>query len=151
MEEYMISHRDADPREYPNEVATIDVIANGNFFPKDILEHAASYFPDFKVPSGRAVVSLLRLVQGAPDTVVTVYRGAPSKGILNTGDWVSLSKEYAAQYAEKGPYAEVAKDGTKPKLYSYRVKAKELSFSGDSLYECCYWGKKIGGNSDGRD
>lgn len=138
--DYRISHRPGDPITYPEEVATVDKILSGDYFPKDILDNARAYFPDYqKDPETLAIIRLLKEAQNKPQTPITVYRGAPSGGVLNTGDWVSLSEKYARQYAYDGIYA----DSDNSKVYSYKVKACELSFDGDSIYEFGYWGKTI--------
>ena len=137
-EEYWIIHRPGNPLEYPDEVPTIDKILSGNYFPGDILDQASCYFSDYRNDmETRNMISVLKSAQNDPDYEVTIYRGAPF-GELNTGDWVTLSKEYAQQYAANGPYS-----GSKSSsVHSYRVKAGELSFDGDSIYEFGYWGSR---------
>ncbi len=138
--DYRIAHRPGDPLSYPEEVATVDRILSGNFFPKDLLDHASAYFPDYEDdPETRALLKVLKQAQNHPEMTITIYRGAPSGGVLNTGDWVSLSERYAEKYAFGGAYA----DDENSRVYSYEVKAKELSFDGDSLYEFGYWGAPL--------
>ena len=97
------------------------------------------YFPDYGNYGDEDLISsTLKKAQSNPDMEVTIYRGAPSGGTLNTGDWVTLSKKYAEDYAGSGIYS----DNSGSKVYSYKVKAKDLSFDGDSFYEFGYWGKK---------
>ncbi len=135
LSEYAFSHRPSNPIEYPDEVATADQITSGKFFPEDILSHAGNYFRDFD----RTIVEKLLNVQNCPSALLRIYRGAPSNGVLNTGDWVSLSKKYAEQYAGDG----CCSGDKNAKVYSYQVKAKDLSFDGDSFYEFGYWGEKL--------
>lgn len=137
--DYRISHRPGNPLEYPDEVATVDKITSGNFFPKDILEHPDWYLPDFGdfgISEAKQLLALLKKAQKNPDMEVTVYRGAPSND-LNQGDWVTLSKEYAKEYAVGGRHF----DNPNARVSSFKVKIKELSFDGDSFYEFGYWGK----------
>lgn len=135
---YRLQHRPGNPIENPDEVATIDKIANGNYFPKDILDNARDYFPDYDNFKGTAqTIAILKAAQKNPEMEVTIYRGAPSGGALHQGDWVTLNKAYAEDYAKGGNYS----DNDNSKVYSYKVKAKELSFDGDSIYEFGYWGK----------
>ena len=134
--EYWLSHRPTDAREYPEFRA--DRILSGGAFPADILARGYCYFPDFHldaIPITRLLVSL----QNDPDKPVRIYRGAPSDGALNTGDWVTLSRRYAEMYAGDGVYS----DNPDSKVYEYVVKASDLSFDGDSIYEFGYWGPKI--------
>ncbi len=138
--DYRIAHRPGDPLTYPEEVATVDKILSGDYFPKDILDHAKAYFTDFvDDPETKTMLALLKAAQNHPEMLLTIYRGAPSGGVLNTGDWVSLSESYAAKYAFGGAYA----DDENSRVYSYEVKAKDLSFDGDSLYEFGYWGEPL--------
>ena len=67
---------------------------------------------------------------------VTVYRGSPAPE-LNSGDWVTLSESYAMRYS--GKFSE----NPASKLYSYKVKASELSFDGSSLLENGYFGNNL--------
>ena len=97
------------------------------------------YLSDSNRHNMHDVVATLRAMQGNPDMPVRVYRGAPSNGQLNTGDWVTLSLSYANQYAGKGMYS----DNKNSRVYSYIVKAGELSFDGDSIFEFGYWGETI--------
>lgn len=137
--DYRLQHRPGNPIENPDEVATVDKITNGNYFPKDILIHARDYFPDYgNFKDTEKLISILKQAQNNPDMEVTIYRGAPSGGVLNQGDWVSLSKSYAEDYAQGGNYS----DNPNSKVYSYKVKVKELSFDGDSIYEFGYWGPR---------
>lgn len=137
---YACPHRPGNPLEYPDEVATIDKILCGDFFPKDLLQRPREYFPDYgNYPGTEETLSLLRKAQGNPEMTLTIYRGAPSEGHLNQGDWVTLNKRYAEQFAGNGAHS----DNPNSKVYSYTVKAKELSFDGDSFYEFGYWGKSL--------
>ena len=139
IEEYGLTHRPGNLLEYSDEVASGDKIANGDYFPKDILTHPRDYFPDYGNFKGtEKLLALYKKMQGNPEMEVTIYRGSPSGGVLNTGDWVTLSEEYAKDYAAGGNYA----DNPNSKVHSYKAKAKELSFDGDSFYEMGYWGKK---------
>ena len=139
-ESYMTPHRPGNPIEYPDEVATVDKILSGDFFPKDIIQRAQEYFPDYgDYPGKDEIKMLLAKAQGNPEMELTIYRGAPSGGQLNRGDWVTLSRAYAEEYAADGAHA----DNQNSKVYEYTAKAKELSFDGDSFYELGYWGDPI--------
>lgn len=138
IDEYGLQHRPGNPLEYPDEVATADKLTSGEFFPKDFLRHPDWYL-SMDDPGAWETVNTLRRVQGRPDAEVTIYRGAPSGGTLNQGDWVTLSRTYAMQYAGNSAYS----DNTESKVYSYKVRAGDLSFDGDDISEFGYWGKKL--------
>lgn len=141
-EDYMISHQPTSPIEYPDEVATADKITDEQFFPSDILDRPEKYFRDYyDYSDSRETVSKLKAIQGNPDALITIYRGAPSGGVLHTGNWVTPSYEYAKGYAGDG-----MNSGSKDaQVYCYKVKAKDLSFDGDSIFEFGYWGPVLKG------
>lgn len=136
-ETYWTQHRPGNPIKYPDEVATADRIASGDFFPSDFLDHP-EYYLTMGDPGAMETVRVLRSIQGKPDAEVTIYRGSP-RGELNTGDWVTLSRTYAEGYAGDSFWA--SRSG-KAKVYSYKAKASELSFDGDDISEFGYWGKR---------
>ena len=142
VEEYGIKHRPTDPRKYPDEVATADKILDKELalYPSDFLDHPERYTDELREYSdARKCIETLRKVQGHPDAMVTIYRGAPSGGKLNTGDWVTLSKEYAKSYADGGGYS----DNKESRVYEYKVRAGDLSFPGDSYLEMGYFGEHL--------
>ena len=136
---YWLQHRPGNPLEYPDEVATADKISSGGLFPNDFLIHP-EYYLTMGDEGARQTVNILRAIQGKPDAEVTIYRGAPSSQ-LNTGDWVTLSKSYADQYAGEGGYS----DNANSKVYAFKVRAGDLSFDGDDISEFGYWGKPLKG------
>ena len=139
--EYGLAHRPGNPLEYPDEVATVDKILDGGLFPSDLLNHPNQYFADYGDYGEEAqLINTLRRAQNNPDMMVTIYRGAPSGGDLNQGDWVTLSRKYAMAYADGGAYS----DNPNSRVYAYKVRVGDLSFDGDSIYEYGYWGKKLG-------
>lgn len=134
---YWISHRPGNPLKRPDEVATADNIVGSGIFPSDFLDH-----PEWYLTMGdrgsKETVGILRKIQGHPEALVTVYRGSP-RGELNQGDWVTLSRSYAEEYAGDSFYADRSGNA---KVFSYEVKAGELSFDGDDISEFGYWGRK---------
>lgn len=131
---YRLQHQPGNPLKYPDEVPTVDKITTHGSMPPDVLDHPDWYADGYDPATAKSVAALKRL-QGNPDKRVWVYRGAPV-GELNTGDWVTLDKSYAKQYAGTGAYS----DNKRSKVYAYRVKASELSWDGDSFMEFGYWG-----------
>lgn len=121
-DEYAMSHR-PDP-----EGATLDDISQkGEFVPEDIYDNP-QWYGDVNDAATRESVDIIRKVRNNPEAEVTVYRAAP-KNELNHGDWISLSKKYAQ--------GESAVEGTK--VHSFKVKAKELRWPGDSFNEFGYF------------
>lgn len=105
--------------------------------PSDYLSNPAMY-QDMSQKSTWEAVMALRRIQGRPNAYVTVYRGAPSSE-LNTGDWVSLSRTYAEEYAKGGPCC----DNENSRVHKFRVKAKDLTFECNDMRELGYVGPKI--------
>lgn len=133
---YRLQHHPGNPLEYPDEVATADRITTGEVLPSDFLDHPEWYLT-MDDDGAWETVRILRSIQGDPNATVTIYRGAP-KGELNTGDWVTLSRSYAENYAGDGAYS----DNPSSKVYSFKAKASELSFDGDDISEFGYWGAR---------
>ena len=137
---YWLQHRPGDPRGEDAYVPSIDRILASDVFPDDFLQHPEYYLPDTRSADGRETIRILKSVQGNPDAKVTVYRGTPGNS-LNTGDWVTLSRGYAEIYAGDGAYS----DNPNSKVISFEVRAGDLSFDGDSLFEFGYWGVRLHG------
>lgn len=78
----------------------------------------------------KAVVKMLSQLRGKPDAEITVYRGLPAdaQGAINPGDWVTLSKQVAADYG--------------PKVVEMRVPASHITSWADSLLEFGYYPPK---------
>jgi hypothetical protein len=72
------------------------------------------------------VLRMLKAVRGKPDAMVTVYRGVP-QGVteITPGDWVTLSKEVAADYEDN--------------VISLQVPAAHVTSWSDSLLEFGYY------------
>lgn len=108
-------------------------LLEGNMLPRDVYTH-----PDFSIASGairrgekaaNESWSALQKIKGKPDAEITIYR-AGKKNQLNTGDWVTFSKKYAADSVEGAE-----------KVYSFKVKAKDVLFAGDDINEFGYYPK----------
>lgn len=139
---YFYYHRPPDPdmASDPDEPATFAYAVGGDpngIFPADMLEHPEYYMESYSRRDVKETVAALRRIQGNPDAVVTVYRGAPGD-YVNTGDWVSLSRTYAEQYAGDSFYS----GGPDSRVLEIQAKASELTWSGDSWFEFGYFGKR---------
>lgn len=99
-------------------------------FGEDVYGKNAQQFFGQGDPREKGVLKTLAAVRGKPDAPVTIYRGVPSdaKGI-NPGDWVTLSKEVAADYASQHPGGRVVE---------MNVPASHVTSWADSLLEQGY-------------
>jgi len=97
-------------------------------FPSDFYKNP-QYYEDVSDPFVKESINVLKRVKDDPNAIVTIYRASPNKELRN-GDWVTLSKDYA-----KG---ESLQEGVK--VHSFKVKAKDVEFAGDSVNEFGYWG-----------
>ncbi len=122
-----------------------NVTLNGTY-PKDFYSGQGFqyYAPGNEGGMDRATFNKITSLKDKPDEMVKIYRavpwegrpgytlnsGGPSGGVINPGDWVSISRDYAKDHGESalnGNYALVTK----------KVPAKELFTAGDSFHE---WG-----------
>lgn len=74
-----------------------------------------------------------------PEAEVTIYRAVP-KGVknINSGDWVTVNKDYAASHGKAHIYQGLSGGGKKEfDIIEKKVKAKNLSTDGNSIHE---WG-----------
>ena len=85
-------------------------------------------------PRESGTVAALKRLRNNPDAEVTIYRGVPTdaKGGITKGDWVTLDKSAAQEYAELKP-------GQKGKVLAMKVKAKDVTTWPDSLLEFGYY------------
>jgi hypothetical protein len=81
------------------------------------------------------IVRQMQSMKNRPNAPVTIYRAVPksvsTKEALNTGDWITLDRQYAKEHGEgalNGDY----------KIVSKTVKARDLFTNGDSIYEMGY-------------
>lgn len=88
------------------------------------------YFGDMNDPATGESIDVIKKIRNNPDAEVTIYRASP-KNELNNGDWVTFSKKYAQQEAKT--------EGVP--VNSFKVKAKEVGWAGDSLNEFGYFPK----------
>lgn len=84
----------------------------------------------------RETMDQLNKAKGDPDAKVTIYRWAPEGGVIEPGNWVSLSPTYAKQHGESNA------GGQAGSVISMEVPAREVRFAGDDLAEFGYWPEK---------
>jgi hypothetical protein len=116
-----------------------------SYWGPDYLTHP-QHFSDTSPPSrdDHEALAQMRRVQGKPDAEVDIYRAshhsAPHE--INTGDWVTLSKSYAAKHA----YAESGDDEPENQytVHHAKVPARHVRDAGSGGYrEQGYWGPPI--------
>jgi len=95
--------------------------------PEDFYDNPNIYATGDKASDAQSIKALLDS-RGNPEAEVTIYRASP-KNELRVGDWVTLSKEYAE--------GESLTEGVK--AHSFKVKAKDIHFAGDSINEFGYY------------
>lgn len=112
-----------------------DLTGGGQMYPADVYSaKAAQYYGTGYPRADKEAFDLARRVKGNPDAEVTMYRAVPkdeSISNINTGDWVTLSKDYAKTHGE-------SVFGKDYKILSQKVKAKDLWTNADSIHEFGY-------------
>lgn len=84
-------------------------------------------------PMDQRSADLVAAFQGKPDAEVTIYRAVP-KGTkeINSGDWVTLNKNYAKSHGDSWV------NGGEYDIISKKVKAKDIVTDGNSIHEFGY-------------
>ena len=113
-------------------VASLDKLTD--IYPDDIYgKNAARYYGHGDEKIDREAIRILQSLKGKPEKEVTIYRAVPKDidADINSGDWVTITKQYAIEHGENrfdGDY----------KLLSKKVKAKDLATDGNSIHEQGY-------------
>jgi hypothetical protein len=127
--DYRMNHR---PLKVENGAAQLNKAYE--VFGQDIYgPNALQYFGGGDPRETKTVAALKRL-RDNPDAEVTIYRGVPADatGGIAKGDWVTLDKDVAQDYANLKP-------GQKGKVLTMKVKAKDVTTWPDSLLEFGYY------------
>ena len=136
--DYMMDHRPTQGSRVWDISEAVDTdeygVGSGTFMPSDVYQHPEWYFNLNDTGVKESINAIQQLKGVSPDAEITIYRAAP-KGVLNNGDWVTLSKEYAE-------YHNYSNLDNKGKVYAYKVKASDVAFAGDDIREFGYFGKK---------
>ena len=131
--EYMASHR---PVTIEGGASTLDNLIPS--FGDDIYgKNALQYFGTGSPNLDRQALSVFQQVKGNPNATVTVYRAVPKnveQQSLNSGDWVTISRDYAKQHGESTL-------GGNYKLVEQQVPASSLTTNADSILEQGYYPK----------
>ena len=124
--EYQIEHK---PMNVEGGASTLDDLTPA--FGEDVYGDSALQFFGSGDPRERGVIRILKELRGKPDAMVTIYRGVPANANgINPGDWVTLSKDAAQDYADQH-------DGGK--VVSLKVPASHVTSWADSLLEFGYF------------
>jgi hypothetical protein len=126
--QYRVNH--TAPR--PEGANSLDNITD--VFPEDIYgEQGVRYYGTGDIKADKRVIKIIKAMRGNPEKEVTIYRAVPKDiTTVNSGDWVTLDKEYAEQHGYD------PNDSSKDMpVISKKVKAKELFTDGNSIFE---WG-----------
>jgi hypothetical protein len=116
--DYGMTHRPNDDGPRAHDMTETDML------PKDYYDHPEWYGANLRDSWDQESLAAVKSIRNKPEAEVTVYRAGPSDE-LNTGDWISFSKDYAGQHARE----------TGDKVHAFKVKANELKFAGDSINE----------------
>lgn len=114
---------------------TLDDMAD--MYPEDVYDPRVSpkYYGHTGAgdPLDQRSADLVAAFQGKPDAEVTIYRAVP-KGVkeINSGDWVTLNKNYAKSHGDSWV------DGGDYDIISKKVKAKDIVTDGNSIHEFGY-------------
>lgn len=105
-------------------------------FPDDVYDHPEYYsFGEWTAEAGR----VLRQAKGKPDAQVAIYRALPAgETRINTGDWVTTVRSYAALHLQK------MERGRQWHIVSATVPARTLRTGGNDIIEWGYWGSPVG-------
>jgi hypothetical protein len=78
------------------------------------------------------IFKILKSVKDEPNKKVKIYRAVPiNVNVIQSGDWVTLSKEYAEQHLESN-----LEEGH---IITSNVFAKDLVWDGNDITEYCYF------------
>ena len=129
--DYMMRHR---PPTKEDGAPLYDVTGGGNFYPNDVYSNnGLHYYGSGDKISDTQSYNIIKKTRNNPDAEVTIYRAVPNNvENINSGDWVTLSKNYAKTHGESN-----IKSGYK--ILEKKVKAKNLFTNADSFNEFGYW------------
>lgn len=136
LEDYRMDHQ--SPGREGNAPLS-DLTGDGNIYPDDVYsDKAVQYYGTGDDVMDRQSFNKAKLYRGKPNAMVDIYRAVP-KGVadkINTGDWVTINKNYAKEHGES--YFDGKYD-----ILTKKVKAGDIFTNGDSIHE---WGYEPEGN-----
>jgi len=120
-----------------------DMTKGGEVFPDDIYSsNGLLYYGNPKSLSDRQSFEVIQKVKGNPDAEVTIYRAVPNQDnitTINSGDFVTLSEDYAKLHGQSGYGVDGSEAG---KILSKKVKVRDLFSEGNDLNEFGYFPSK---------
>lgn len=111
-----------------------DLTGGGNIYPSDIYSNKAiQYYGTGDNLLDKKTFEIANKFKGNPDAEIEIYRAVPKniKSKINSGDWVTINKDYAKQHGESALNNDY-------KIIKKKVKAKDVYTSGDSIHEYGY-------------
>jgi hypothetical protein len=106
---------------------------SGEIYPEDFYSDKGPRYYGGHSDIGMADVRTAQGYRGQPDKPVTIYRAVPHHiDEINSGDWVSINREYARQHGESNLEG-------KFKLIKKTVPAGHIRNPGDSPSEFGYF------------
>lgn len=113
-------------KKYGTTLDNLQKIAPKDFFTNE----GISYYGSGNIKNDSKIFSILKKVQNNPQQKITVYRNVPQNvKEINSGDWITLSKEYAINHNPEG------------KVLSKKVKVSDIFTDGNDIYEQAYFPK----------
>ena len=127
-----------------------DMTKGGEVFPNDIYSsNGLLYYGNPKSLADRQSFEVIQKVRGKPDAEVTIYRAVPNQDnitTINSGDFVTLSEDYAKLHGQSGYGVDGSEAG---KILSKKVKVRDLFSEGNDLNEFGYFPSKETPNQTG--
>lgn len=127
--EYHMSHRPENTGINASDIANDDTYHPS--MPDDFYDNPEAYFHDLTDDTYKESAKVLLKLKDDRSAIVTIYR-ASVKDEFNDGDWVTLSKKFAQEFAQNKPEL---------KVFSKQVPIKHVIWSGESINEFGYYPK----------
>lgn len=142
MSDYRMSHQpdtgDDAPRFHELDKAMPDFYSRPNDYVWELgePEHLSDQFAGHHQAIRKAMSA-----RGNPEAIVGLYRAVP-KGVrdINTGDWVTTSRQYAREHAAISENPDEDMD-----VLGFNARAKHITFGGNDAFEFGYVGPSKSG------
>lgn len=133
---YRMQHQPRGPQDGGGRLD--DITAGGELFPDDVYSaNGLRFYGNPNNSFDRQSHAAILAARGNPEAEITIYRAVPTNvDQINTGDWVTLSPDYAAMHAGNGYGSNGDQAG---KVISIKVKVKDVFSDGNDLNEFGYF------------
>ena len=113
-----------------------DMTKGGKLVPDDFYTNP-EFYADLKMETYKESWNVIKKAKDNPEAEITIYRAAPEGKGIETGDWISLSKQYAKEHGmhETDP-------GKDLPVIEMKVKAKDVVWDGNDMNEFAYYPTK---------